>query len=79
MTWNNRIIRHKNHPEGVVYGLHEVMYDVVKKGQHACTDEPVTGYFESIESLIQDLEQKLEDAKRSKTCLLDIEDFGGET
>lgn len=55
--WNNRICQDENG-----FFLAEVYYDGTMVMGNT---EPLTGYFDTKEELIEDLELKLEDARRS--------------
>ncbi len=70
MHWNYRIFRHSN-PSGATFALHEVYYDEAGKPAQ-WTDEPECGHFDSVDELIQAIEQMLRDAK---LCAEDILDF----
>jgi len=69
MSWNNRIFRHVLNGEHR-YALHETFYEADAGLIKAWTKEPVTEFSESIDELIQDLEQKLADAKRFRNTVL---------
>ena len=77
MIWNNRIIRivDKN---GAYYGLHEEFYDVLDDDGELIvlwTENPMFGYFDSVEELIESLEMMLKDAKHCKDDILDLEEL----
>jgi hypothetical protein len=69
MTWNNRIFKHVDNGS-VSYALHETFYNEMNGKIEGWTEEPVSEYSTSIDELIQDLEQKLEDAKRFRNSIL---------
>lgn len=69
-TGTTASFRHKN-PSGDTFALHEVYYDEAGKPAQ-WTDEPECGHFDSVEELIEAIEQMLRDAK---LCAEDILDF----
>ncbi len=69
MSWNNRIFKHTVNGEEF-YALHETFYDDKTGAIVGWTKNPVTEHSESIEDLIQDLEEKLADARRFKDTIL---------
>lgn len=61
--WNNRITKDKDG-----FAIREVFYN--EKGKiEGWTEDALTGYFETKEDLIEDLELKLEDAKKSNKII----------
>jgi len=69
MTWNNRIFKHII--EGrEFFALHEAFYNNETGLIENWTEEPLTEFSESTDELIQDLEQKLADAKRFRNAVL---------
>jgi hypothetical protein len=81
MRWNYRIFRHEM-PGTRNLGIHETYYN--EKGQVcAWTKDAQFGFYETADDLIVVLERMLEDIKRSKEDVLDINappegDFEGE-
>lgn len=69
MSWNNRIFKHVRNGS-VSYALHETFYDETNGNIKGWTEEPVSEHSATIDELIQDLEQKLEDAKRFRNSIL---------
>ena len=77
MTWNYRIMRHKNKtPSPLVklmgkfnftYGLHEVFY--LKEMGNGWTEDSMIGHYESKKDLISALEMMLKDAKKKRPIL----------
>jgi hypothetical protein len=69
VTWNNRIYKHIIGGKEY-FALHETFYNK-KTGQiESWTEKPLTELSDSIDELIQDLEQKLTDAKRFRNAVL---------
>lgn len=69
MTWNNRIFKHVKNGF-ISYALHETFYNKMNGNIEGWTEEPVSEHSTSIDELIQDLEQKLEDAKQFRNSIL---------
>lgn len=69
MTWNNRIYKHLIKGK-VCFALHETFYNSESDLIESWTEEPVTEFSDSIDELIQDLEQKLDDARRFRNAVL---------
>lgn len=69
MTWNNRIYRHLIGSKEC-FALHETFYNNETGLIESWTQEPITEFSDSIDELIQDLEQKLTDAKRFRNAVL---------
>lgn len=69
MSWNNRIFKHVSNGS-VSYALHETFYNEMNGNIEGWTEEPVSEHSTSVNELIQDLEQKLEDAKRFSNSIL---------
>ncbi len=66
MKWNNRIIERElkaSNGTTLLYGLHETYYNAAGLVT-GFTQEPVTGYYDTVEDLIATLEQQLADAKK---------------
>ena len=69
MTWNNRIYKHFIKGKEC-FALHETFYNNETGLIEGWTETPLTEFSESIDELIQDLEQKLADAKRFRNAVL---------
>lgn len=69
MTWNNRIYKHFIKGKEC-FALHETFYNSETGLIESWTETPLTEFSESIDELIQDLEQKLADAKRFRNTVL---------
>ena len=76
MTWNYRIFKHKGtdgHDPVPTYALHEVYYDEEGKTR-GWTLEPMAGHHhESVEELLAELAQMLNDATKAKDAVLDFD------
>ncbi len=72
MTWNNRIVRHRDKAEDY-YEIHEVYYDENGKID-GVTEESIKPYGDTVEELIEHLEQLLKDAVRSKEDVLNYDE-----
>ncbi len=79
MTWNYRIIRHKDPASetGEYYAIHEVFYDDIDNGvtiteSLSVTQEPVALHGESMDDLLRNLEQQKQAFTRAT---LNFEDF----
>lgn len=68
-TWNNRIFKHKG-KDYEYYMIHEVYYDENGK-LDGWTEDAISPRGDTVEELIEHLEQLLKDAKRSKKDMLD--------
>jgi hypothetical protein len=69
VTWNNRIFRHLIGGKEL-FALHETFYNHDTGLIESWTEKPLTEFSESIDELIQDLDQKLADAKRFRNTVL---------
>lgn len=69
MTWNNRIYKHLLGGKEY-FALHETFYNNETGLIESWTEEPLTEFSDSVDELIQDLEQKLADAKRFRNVVL---------
>lgn len=69
MTWNNRIFKHVANGR-ICFALHETYYDETTGNIKGWTEQPVSEFSGSIEELIEDLEQKLNDAKKFRDAVL---------
>ena len=69
MTWNNRIYKHLIGGKEY-FALHETFYNNETGLIEYWTEKPLTEFSDSIDELIQDLEQKLTDAKRFRNAVL---------
>lgn len=71
MTWNNRIFRHKV-KDSEYYQIHEVYYS--ERGKlDGYTEDAISPRGDTVEELIEHLEQLLSDAKRSQNNILNYE------
>lgn len=68
MYWNNRILKHtlKNGEE--LYGIHEVYYDKDDTVE-GWTSKPMTGLFDSVEDLVDNLKAMYDDVSKHKEIL----------
>ena len=75
MHWNNRIFKKEiPRPDGEIYTyyeMHETFYDGDKLSWTVDAKKP---FGESVDELIECLEQMLKDAKKSKDDILNYED-----
>jgi len=55
MTWNYRILEHRNVDGGLWFAIHEVYYDEAGTPK-LCSEEPCFAYGEDIESLATNAE-----------------------
>jgi len=55
MTWNYRIIEHKNTDGSLWFAIHEVYYDEAGTPK-SCSEEPCFAHGEDIETLITDMQ-----------------------
>jgi hypothetical protein len=55
MTWNYRIIEHKNTDGSSWFAIHEVYYDEAGTPEH-CSEEPCFAHGEDVETLITDMQ-----------------------
>jgi hypothetical protein len=69
VTWNNRIYKHLIGGKEY-FALHETFYNNETGLIEYWTEKPLTEFSDSIDELIQDLEQKLTDAKRFRNAVL---------
>lgn len=74
MKWNNRIIRREfadRQSDGAagLYGLHETYYNRAG-GVTMFTQEPMGGYYDTVDDLIATLEQQLSDAKKYRNDVI---------
>lgn len=76
MTWNNRIFKHTDYHEkfgsSEYYQLHETYYDESNK-IISWTVDNIAPHGDTVDELIEHLEQMLNDAKRSKDDILDYD------
>lgn len=72
MTWNNRIFR-KKHPQGDYYEMHETFYGLDGPDSKTWTVDPKVPFGETVDELIECLEQMLNDARKCKEDILDYE------
>ena len=63
MTWNYRIIEHKNHDGSSWFAIHEVYYDENGNPQY-CSKEPCSAHGEDIETLTTDMSYIMEALKK---------------
>lgn len=72
MSWNYRVIKHKDKLYGTYYGLHEVYYH--KKEIYAWSEDPmVVG--DTVEEIKHTLELMLSDFKKSHKDIVDSNMF----
>ncbi len=74
MTWNNRIFRRKYDSGNPSFTIHEAYYDANGK-LDGWTENAIEPRGESVEELIEHLQQMLNDAKRSKQDILDYDEL----
>lgn len=77
MTWNNRIFRHRYEAKPGewhdFYEVHEVYYDEEGK-VFSHTDNPVSPHGDTVDELIEHIEQILNDVKRSKDDIIEYKE-----
>ena len=69
MHWNNRIFKHQQGDQ-IWYSIHETFYDEDGKVE-LWTQEEISPYGETVDELIEHVEQLLNDIKKSKEDIIE--------
>lgn len=75
MSWNYRLVKHKDRYGDDWFAVHEAYYEDGEERPHSITKEPIDLGGESMEEVLDDLELIKKDILKYKDEILNYEDF----